>query len=214
MKPDGSNTLLPPSFWYDGMDKIKAGKGYRKGVPLGRIGPPCDECKTPIIHISICVSSRGSEFITEKVCPNCGLVHGELHYDCNKEYIIQMNGSSKGVYRPNTQRKYGGSFKRLEKAKHRLNRTNASKKQPMKEWRNTEYHLIAEDYIHELGLNKPDARDVHYYIDHRGNTLNTRYKMDIIILHLCAVIGQTKHFYLDSRYIKKLYDLLRERYPR
>lgn len=75
MNNEVGSSYLPKHFWYDGMNKIKAGKGYRNGIPLGVKSGPCKECDGEIIAIKICTSSKGFETTTEKVCNKCGLVY-------------------------------------------------------------------------------------------------------------------------------------------
>lgn len=66
---------LPLYFHYYGMDKVKAGKGYKKdGTPIGILGPKCPECDGTIISLQMNTSSRGMECTSEKVCDTCGLV--------------------------------------------------------------------------------------------------------------------------------------------
>ena len=67
--------LLPFNFWYYGMTKIKAGKGYREnGRGYGVIGGPCKECEGTVISIKMNTSRKGMEVTSEKVCDTCGLV--------------------------------------------------------------------------------------------------------------------------------------------
>ncbi len=56
-------------------DLIKAGKGYRDGIPYGVIGRDCDECRTPIVSIKMATSQKGMQCTSESVCPACGLIH-------------------------------------------------------------------------------------------------------------------------------------------
>jgi hypothetical protein len=65
---------LHPNFWYHGMNKIKAGKGYRNDIPLGPIGGKCSECDGDIISIKMNTSAKGFETTSEKVCNKCGLI--------------------------------------------------------------------------------------------------------------------------------------------
>lgn len=93
--------------------------------------------------------------------------------------------------------------RRLMEATKRLEATNESKKMPMKEWRNKEYHEIADDYIHELGLNKLDAADVYYIIDNRGSEFDTRYQMEDIIHCICLAVRVGEHRDKDSVSLSK-----------
>lgn len=112
MNSDYNSAYLPKAFHYYGMNKIKAGKGYRDGVPLGRIGGPCDECGTPVISIQMNTSSKGMECTSEKVCPSCGLVHQgafavlqryetkytSKSYDTHEAWLIDAKKSETGNY--------------------------------------------------------------------------------------------------------------------
>ena len=75
MKSDSfTDVMLPLYFHYHGMNKIKAGKGYRDGHPIGVIGGRCPECDGHMISIKMNTSSKGFETTSEKVCDTCGLV--------------------------------------------------------------------------------------------------------------------------------------------
>lgn len=77
MKSDEfTDVMLPKYFWYHGMNKIKAGKGYMDGKPLGVIGDNCTECDGLIIKLQMNTSSKGFETTSESVCDKCGLVEG------------------------------------------------------------------------------------------------------------------------------------------
>jgi len=65
---------LPKDFHYYGMNKIKGGKGYREGHPIGIIGGPCPECEGTVVNLQMNTSSRGMECTSEKVCDTCGLI--------------------------------------------------------------------------------------------------------------------------------------------
>lgn len=56
-------------------DLIKAGKGYRDGIPVGIIGRECDECGAPIISIRMASGQKGQQCTSENVCSGCGLVY-------------------------------------------------------------------------------------------------------------------------------------------
>lgn len=221
--PNGCGTYLPPHFWYNGMHKVKAGKGYRDGRPIGVIGGPCDDCGSDTISIKMNTSSKGFETTSERVCKECGLVHptsfqviekrkeykskyydtydawledmktepsyDDTGYDSKHEYNMQLAGRRDGlIYAPGGYNVYGLSHKRLALAIRRLADTPASIKQPMKSWRQNQYHEIADDYIHELELNKLDAADVHYYIDNRDTLFKMDYKVEDIILCICIYV--------------------------
>jgi hypothetical protein len=247
MKTGQGSEYLPIHFWYPGMNKIKAGKGYRDGRPLGVLSGPCPECTGTIISIKINTSRKGMECTSEKVCDTCGLVQdgavigkheqqyhtphfgsheewlersqatGELD-DCdnNLEYQAQQTGQ-----RPNTDdidypdennifTNINDRNPRLEQAIKRLNKTNQSKKQPMQQWRIQQYHDTADDYINMLDINKYDALDIHYIIDHMGTLSKLPYKIDEVIYHIALLIGHKDlRKYRDHN--KKLYNLLTDR---
>jgi hypothetical protein len=72
---------LPKNYWYPGMNKGKAGKGYRNDIPLGILGGPCEgswinpKCTGTIISLKMNISSRGFETTSEKVCETCGALY-------------------------------------------------------------------------------------------------------------------------------------------
>ena len=100
---DWVDVLLPKNFHYHGMNKIKAGKGYRDGRPVGVISGPCPECNGQIISIKINTSRKGMECTSEKVCDTCGLIQPSAfavidkiepeyhtrHYDTHEEWLEQ-----------------------------------------------------------------------------------------------------------------------------
>jgi hypothetical protein len=261
---EGKESYLPKSFHYDGMHKIKAGKGYKHGKPQGVKSGPCDECNGTIISIKMNTSSKGFETTSEKVCDTCGLVYqgafnvidkyhenySSYEYNTHQEWMKAnkpIDKSNEDVawdnelfehktgQRPNTSDNvgYGGTYEqqfnnindsnwRLNQANARLARTPQSMKISSNDRNTHEYHLIADDYIHELGLNKYDAMDVHYYIDHRDTLFKLDYKADDIILCICLyVMGQrmdklsfgrlTKQIYKTDRRKKKIYSLVRDK---
>lgn len=53
----------------------KMGKGYRNGVPYGKIGNDCEECNTPVVAIQMSTGTKGQQCTSEVVCPKCGLVY-------------------------------------------------------------------------------------------------------------------------------------------
>ena len=177
----------------------------------------------------MCTSAKGFETTSEKVCDTCGLTFPGAFQVLEKKH----NGGAYGyddvdIYHENAKHLFGDTYdgfvfekyankntkmpKRLSDAMGRLKNVPQSKKMPMKVWRNKDYHEIANDYIHELELNKADAKDVHYYIDH-SKERKWPYKMEDIIYHLCIIVGK-----VDLRkckgYNRNLYDLLMERYHR
>ena len=77
MKDEYSGEYLPKPYHYHGMSKIKAGKGYRHGNPLGILGGPCkiEDCTGTIISLKMNISARGFETTSEKVCDTCGTIY-------------------------------------------------------------------------------------------------------------------------------------------
>jgi len=75
MNSDYQSEYLHPYFHYHGMNKIKAGKGYYNGHPLGVLSGPCIECEGEIISLKINTSRKGMECTSEKVCNTCGLIY-------------------------------------------------------------------------------------------------------------------------------------------
>ena len=100
--------------------------------------------------------------------------------------------------------------KRLKDARGRLDNVPASKKMPMKAWREREYNDMVDDYAHELGLNKLDVADVKYYIKHLNDIAKWPYKMEDVIYTMCLVVAKR-----DLRKYRgvnrRLYDLLTDR---
>lgn len=253
---------LPKHFWYPGMNKAKAGKGYRDGKPVGTLGMQCQECEGTVINIRICygMGSEGDESdaknvmetTTEKVCDTCGLVYQGAYqtldrYDDHyttvpfdghevwKERMIELQKAQDSIEDIDSYAEVGQqllsslddngriiqtnpvtvnqSTIRLYKAMKRLSKTPQSMKISRTKRRTYQYHLIADDYIHILELNKLDAKDVHYVIEHRKNTLNTRYKMEDIIYHICLIVGN-KDLRKYPEYNRSIYNLLTDRLGR
>lgn len=109
MNSDYQSEYLPPHFWYHGMNKIKAGKGYRDGRPVGPLSGPCPECDGTIISVKMNTSAKGFETTNEKVCDKCGLVipgafqvlepkndnYKSKPFDTHEQWVKQMKPSDK-----------------------------------------------------------------------------------------------------------------------
>lgn len=104
--------MLPKNFWYDGMFKVKAGKGYLdlKGGSrvVGPLSGPCSECDGTVVSIKMNTSSKGFETTSEKVCNKCGLVvpgafqvleskpdYKSKYYATHEEWMEDMKPSHK-----------------------------------------------------------------------------------------------------------------------
>jgi hypothetical protein len=97
MNSDFKSQYLKPEFHYYGMNKGKLGKGYRDGVPLGRLGGKCDECDGTVIAIQMNTSRKGMECSSEKVCDTCGLVH-QGAFTVLQRYFSDYSGKSYGTH--------------------------------------------------------------------------------------------------------------------
>lgn len=53
----------------------KMGKGYRNGIPYGKVSKNCEECNEPVVSIQMAIGQYGQECTSEVVCPKCGLVY-------------------------------------------------------------------------------------------------------------------------------------------
>lgn len=109
MKSDEwTDVLLPKYFHYHGMNKIKAGKGYRDGHPVGPLSGPCPECDGTIVSVKMNTSRKGFETTAEKVCNKCGLVipgafqvlepkddYTARPYDTHESWVAAMTPSPK-----------------------------------------------------------------------------------------------------------------------
>lgn len=110
---DNESSYLPTQFRYDGYKKIKGGKGYRNGKPIGIQDVPCDaeytlhkqftylgkqynyelpyKCNGTIISLQMNTSSKGFETTSEKACDTCGKISLGSFIVIDNPYSADLN---------------------------------------------------------------------------------------------------------------------------
>jgi hypothetical protein len=183
-----SSSLLPKHFWYEGMNKIKAGKGYinqftGKQEVLGVQGGPCRICDGTIIALKMS-SGNGFEVTSEKVCNKCGLIYPTAYQVLDKrdetiesKYTLYKKTITRSETDDALTKYYNKDGEKLYHSKKRVKPTKPIRK---------EYVFYRKDYTayygtHELWLedNKPEgnpedvASDVEQFTHIAGRRPNT-----------------------------------------
>jgi hypothetical protein len=92
MKTDKfKDVTLPKNFHYHGMNKIKAGKGYRDGKALGVKEGKCKYCHGTIIRLRMNISNKGFECTSELVCDKCGTVYNMPYMILGKQDVEPLD---------------------------------------------------------------------------------------------------------------------------
>lgn len=188
-------------------------KTKRNGDLLGDCSI-CENCKSRIITYY----SPDIVTSTQKEISLCGFIDNSIQIN-NKIRKIDNKVYSNPKTSDYTSSDYTS---RYNQAVGRLKGTNESKKMPMSIWRTREYKSVADKFIKELDLNKPDAADVYWVLEHRSNDFNTNINMDDIIFCICLYVkGRnmdklsfarlTKGIYKTDSKNRGLYALVRDK---